>query len=376
MTSRFDVLGYVSRHLAGLVAVPVFPSELGGNNTTFVATHDGSFHVDEAMACGLLRHTELFASCGVVRSRVPAQHVLCCAVVDVGGVYDPSRHLYDHHQLDFQERMNTGTHQYATRMSSAGLIYKHFGKQILSQYADACLAAGAISQRPTSSDLELLYDRVYKGFVEHIDGVDNGVEEYCASSSVGSGGDKEVALTRNYILSSSISTRVGRLFPRWTEGSTRADEDAAFVKAVSMCTVEFFEAVDFYLCSWLPGRQIVQAAFHSANTIHPSEQIMVLPKGNVPWKEHLEDVERDLGCLGKVVYVLFSDGKGWRVQCVSKVGSSFQNRKSLPWVGLRDDDLVKASGIEGGVFVHATGFIGGNKTYEGALAMAEKALAM
>ena len=31
-------------------------------------------------------------------------------------------------------------------------------------------------------------------------------------------------------------------------------------------------------------------------------------------------------------------------------------------------------GVPGGVFVHASGFIGGNATYEGALAMARKAL--
>ncbi len=36
----------------------------------------------------------------------------------------------------------------------------------------------------------------------------------------------------------------------------------------------------------------------------------------------------------------------------------------------------KESGIDGGVFVHISGFIGGNKTLEGALAMAKKALQM
>jgi uncharacterized UPF0160 family protein len=46
----------------------------------------------------------------------------------------------------------------------------------------------------------------------------------------------------------------------------------------------------------------------------------------------------------------------------------------LPWKGLRDDALSKESGIEGGIFVHISGFIGGNKTKEGALAMARKAL--
>ncbi|KAI3763995.1 hypothetical protein L2E82_13995 [Cichorium intybus] len=39
------------------------------------------------------------------------------------------------------------------------------------------------------------------------------------------------------------------------------------------------------------------------------------------------------------------------------------------WRGLRDDDLSKESGISGCVFVHMSGFIGGNVTYDGALAI-------
>ena len=54
------------------------------------------------------------------------------------------------------------------------------------------------------------------------------------------------------------------------------------------------------------------------------------------------------------------------------------NRLSLPsdWRGLRDDKLSEVSGIEGCVFTHASGFIGGNHTYQGALAMARKTLQM
>lgn len=53
-------------------------------------------------------------------------------------------------------------------------------------------------------------------------------------------------------------------------------------------------------------------------------------------------------------------------------------RLSLPedWRGLRDDVLTEKSGIEGCIFVHAGGFIGGNHTYEGALEMAKKSLKM
>lgn len=47
-----------------------------------------------------------------------------------------------------------------------------------------------------------------------------------------------------------------------------------------------------------------------------------------------------------------------RVQAISVRSDSFENRLSLPWKGLREEDLSRASGIEGGVFVHISGFIG------------------
>lgn len=44
------------------------------------------------------------------------------------------------------------------------------------------------------------------------------------------------------------------------------------------------------------------------------------------------------------------------------------------WRGVRDEELEKISGIEGTIFCHTTGFIGGNKTRDGALEMAIKSL--
>ena len=67
----------------------------------------------------------------------------------------------------------------------------------------------------------------------------------------------------------------------------------------------------------------------------------------------------------------------WRVQAVTQEGTAFTNRVSLgaeSWRGLRDDALSAEAGIPGCKFVHNTGFIGGNATYEGALAMALKTL--
>ena len=65
------------------------------------------------------------------------------------------------------------------------------------------------------------------------------------------------------------------------------------------------------------------------------------------------------------------------MQAVGLPGS-FESRKALPaeWRGLRDEKLSEVSGIQGCVFVHASGFIGGNQSYDGAVAMAKKALTM
>ena len=74
-----------------------------------------------------------------------------------------------------------------------------------------------------------------------------------------------------------------------------------------------------------------------------------------------------------MLYVLYPDLSGsWRVQAVPKVLGGFENRLSLKqeWRGVRDEELAGVSGVEDAVFVHANGFIGGAKSYEGALKMA------
>lgn len=54
---------------------------------------------DEALAVALLKRTEEFKDATLVRTRDPKKLEECDIVIDVGGVYDPSRHRYDHHQV-------------------------------------------------------------------------------------------------------------------------------------------------------------------------------------------------------------------------------------------------------------------------------------
>jgi uncharacterized UPF0160 family protein len=80
------------------------------------------------------------------------------------------------------------------------------------------------------------------------------------------------------------------------------------------------------------------------------------------------------------IYVVYPDetAGNWRLQAISVSPDSFESRKALPepWRGIRDEELSRLSGIEGCIFVHASGFIGGNKTKEGALEMARRASKM
>ena len=57
----------------------------------------------------------------VRRTRDPGLLSACSVVVDVGGVHDPSRQLFDHHQRGFEQVFGFG---FETKLSSAGLIYK------------------------------------------------------------------------------------------------------------------------------------------------------------------------------------------------------------------------------------------------------------
>jgi len=282
--------------------------------------------------------------------------------VDVGGVCDPKTHRYDHHQRGFTETLSA---DHKIKLSSAGLVYKYFGREILAQVLDT----------QDKNVLEVLYQKMYTNFVEGLDGIDNGVDQYSlASESSTASSSTTPKIEQQYKVTTDLSARVGRLNPLWND--TAPNPDAKFLLAVELTGKEFMESLNFFSKSWLPCRDIVMDAVKNSVTKTGDNQIVVLNQF-CPWKSHMFDIEEELNIVGRIKYCLFADqSKSWRVQCVSATENSFQNRISLPepWRGKRDNDLSEISGIPGCIFVHATGFIGGTATFEGALQMAKTAL--
>eukprot|EP00158_Paraphelidium_tribonemae_P003505 Partr_v1_DN26178_c0_g1_i6_m10234 putative chromosome 12 open reading frame 10 len=226
-----------------------------------IGTHSGSFHADESLACFLLHNTAKFAGADIVRTRDPDVLATCDVVVDVGGVYDPEKNLYDHHQKEFQDTMTIGDKKYATRLSSAGLVYRHFGHEVIAKICDY----SSVSDERVS----LLYRKMYDDFVEAFDGIDNGVNQYPSN------------IKPAYRESTNLASRVGRLLPWWNEDAD--DYDERFKKAVAMCGQEFTDRLKFMAFAWLPARQIVQKALNNRFKTHASGRVLKLDQ-SLPWK--------------------------------------------------------------------------------------------
>lgn len=133
-------------------------------------------------------------------------------MVYVGGVYDEKKQRFDHHQRGFQEVFG---HGYNTKLSSAGLVYKcavlnlrpvacdatvdslrHFGKEII---------ASRVHATPEEEKVQTLWLKVYKEYIEAIDAIDNGVNQYATEEQP------------KYRIRTDISSRVGFLNSAWNE---------------------------------------------------------------------------------------------------------------------------------------------------------------
>lgn len=317
-----------------------------------IGTHDGSFHCDEALAVGMLKLLPQFANSTLVRTRNPALLAKCGIVVDVGAVYDADTKRFDHHQREFTGVLDG----YKTKLSSAGLVYKHYGKDIIRELLKDHKAL-------TPSFVDICYRKLYTSFVEHIDAIDNGI-------SVSDG-------PARYHVSTTLSARVGHLNPSWNEEQTPEIFHSKFKEAVQLTCGEFVRATQSLVSSWWPARSLVQDALDSRFAVHPSGSIMVMARA-CPWKDHLFEIDNAEGDK-PVLYVLYADtGGSWRIQAVPEDAQSFNSRKKLPseWCGLRDQVLSDKCGEQGAIFIHASGFIGGHSTKEGALNMAVKALSL
>ena len=179
-----------------------------------------------------------------------------------------------------------------------------------------------------------------------------------------------------YSITTNLSSRVSYLNSPWYEENSDEKAFAGFQKAMALVGVEFYDRIFHCALSWWPARDIVQRAIDERLKVHESGLILEL-ESFCPWNEHFFELEAEQQLENKPLYVIFADSSnGWRVRAIPVSSTSFVLRKALPerLRGLRDENLVQLTGIETVTFVHMSGFIGGAKTKEDAMKLAELAL--
>ena len=293
---------------------------------TKMAVHNGVFHADEVFGVAFMLDT--IDDLEIIRTGDEEVLKSCEIVADVGGG------KYDHHQAD--KVLRTDGIPYC----AFGLLWQDFGIKYLQKQFPAL---------EDPKEQQAVVDKLAYEFITQIDAGDNGVDVNTYTIPV-----------------TTISSVISSFMPY---GGTTEEVEEGFKEAVAFARRFFYKqvrkAVGYYF-----DRTYIKTCLET----QPIEacHLLVLEE-TVGWKEPLVQLDTE----EKVYFVVFEDLSGsWRVQTVPKALTGFAARYDLPstWAGLREDELSKATGIEGCIFCHPSLFICGNQTKEGAIAMAKLAI--
>ncbi|XP_024873792.1 UPF0160 protein MYG1, mitochondrial-like isoform X2 [Temnothorax curvispinosus] len=321
------------------------PRPMSKKSTVRIGTHDRHFHCSEVLACALLKLLPQYKDASIVRSEDKSILDTCDIVVGVGGEYNPSRRRYDHNTREFQEWMNIvirePEHHRKVKLTSAGLIYYQFGREILKN---------VLSDVTEDIIINKMFAFIYAKLIREIDFMD---EHKCKLESY-----------------TDLSARVCRLNPLWDSQDEKKDKQ--FEKAMALVRKEFLDIVKDARNIRLPSMDIVRHAVENRFKVDPSGEIIMLSKV-ITYEDYLFKLEKDLNVSPSIKYVIWKTGN---IYCIGCVQEYYVYRMLFPkaWGGLSHDTLVKACGIEGALHVHPDCYVGGHETEGGAVAMARKAL--
>lgn len=133
---NYQDLPYVSKITDDLVVMGTEDggeefTKVGGETTKkLIGTHSDTFHCDEVLATTMLLYTNEYKDSLIVRTRQEDIFDKLDIVCDVGAIYNPEKNRYDHHQKTFTDTWKNVEGD-VTKLSSAGLIYRHFGEEVI-----------------------------------------------------------------------------------------------------------------------------------------------------------------------------------------------------------------------------------------------------
>lgn len=297
-----------------------------------IVVHNGTYHADDLFAVATLKR--MLRSRGadsgdinIIRTRDLDEVERGDFVADIGGIYDPSKQRFDHHQEG-----GAGERDNGIPYAAFGLIWKEYGAEV----AGSEDAARAIDER----------------LVQTIDALDNGVDIL---------DETLVDIPHMYLLQNAL----GSFQPTWNEeGYTMTD---AFFRAL--------EFVELILDREITQEKARDTAFRIVAEEYENSGIsddrILLIHDDYP---HYGFVEKN----PQILFVVKPDREGtkWKVRTVSRSSRSFASRKLLPaeWAGKTGGELAQITGVSDASFVHNKRFIAVADSKEGAIELAKKAL--
>ncbi|MCG5239959.1 MYG1 family protein [Azospirillum doebereinerae] len=315
-----------------------------------LVTHGGSFHCDEAFGYAILRRAlppEALAASTLARTRDPRVIEAADIVWDVGGVFDPERRRFDHHQKGAPVRPGGSPY------SSAGLLWAAYGRDAV---------RNILAGRGGEDVVERIWTEVDEQVVRLVDLADNGLRP------VPDFGDEGLDRAARIAEGMALPSVVEALNLPWdADPANRSQgEDERFARAA--------EIVGAFLDGRIERSRARLAAYDTVLDAHARSadpRVLELARG-MPWQGPAHDADLP------VLFAVYPDkgGDAWMVGCMPPEPGSFAQKLPLPqaWAGLRDAELVRVSGVPDAVFCHLNRFIGGARSRAGALAMARLAI--
>lgn len=315
-----------------------------------IATHDGSFHADETLACAIL--TYLYENSNIIRSRDLDVLEKADIIIDVSGKNDHKH--FDHHSNDFKDCRSNGI-----RFATAGIMWYKFGLEFL---------------KKLNSSLNLMIDdeqvfqnafyKIDREIMYMVDLNDNGqLNDYLNEQiEITTANEQKIVDTLNefYQYDPSIPYIVAT---QNLSNVSAEEQNKAFLATVKLLKQILIGACQHALLSE-NGIKKVLACYNGGKLLVMHEHL--------PWSNA---VFANFELFKDCILAVYPDRKrGFRIQSLPfSKAERFKNKCKAPlaWRGLDDDQLDKATGLNGTIFVHRAGFTGGAKDFDIAMEMAK-----
>ncbi|BDT69550.1 hypothetical protein os1_37410 [Comamonadaceae bacterium OS-1] len=317
---------------------------------TCIATHSGTFHADDVFGVGVLMG--VFPSHTLLRTRNKELIASADFVVDVGGTWDAATGRFDHHQRGFEgarpARLVDGHTVPGVGYASAGLVWSAQGAAYVRAWAAS--HGHALDDAAVAS----VVHTIDHSLVQYLDIVDTGQGDVAAGIF-------------------GLSALIAQLNTHWLE-----EQGLDLAAKAQLLETRFREAIAITrkFLDHAIGKKVAQ--IRAVDTVRQAPRLLGgkllhLREGGMPWTRVVVDE------MPEVLFVVYpdSDGDQYQIKTVPVEPGSFDTRKDLPapWAGLRDQELAAVTGVADSVFCHLNLFIGGARSFEGAVQLAELALA-